>query len=186
MGLYLIGDFIVDLKNKYDYIQNQCAEYEYKGTDSADFVVEVNDKDLEAERKNSDIEYSNGYLESICAYRKLCLDIPSRDAMLLHGSVISCNGRGIAFLARSGVGKTTHTKLWKTVYKDKVEIINGDKPIIRFHQGIPFAYGTPWAGKEGFQTNSKVELTDICFIERSQENITQKINSVCCFDAFLC
>jgi hypothetical protein len=51
-----------------------------------------------------------------------------------------------------------------------MKIINGDKPIIRFLDETPYAYGTPWAGKEGFQINGKTPLTDICFIERAKEN----------------
>jgi hypothetical protein len=175
MARYLLADFVVDIENQYDFLQRQCAEYEYNGNTPADLKIRVTDEERCREQSLSAADYSGGYLESVCAYRKLCMQLPLLDAMLLHGSVISCKGRGIAFLARSGVGKTTHTMLWKRVYGEQVRIINGDKPIIRFFDGVPFAYGTPWAGKERLQSNTRVQLTDICLIERSPNNSVSKV-----------
>lgn len=174
MPLCSIADFVVDFANQHDYLEKQCVEYRHKGNAPAEFTIRVTDDDLRQERFLSDRHYSDGYLESICAYRKLCLALPLRDALLLHGSVIACEGRGIAFLAHSGVGKTTHTMLWKRVYPEEVSVINGDKPIVRFWDGVPYAYGTPWAGKEGIQTNTRVRLTDLCFIERSESCSVEK------------
>lgn len=171
MGLYSLGDLIVNIENKHEYISRQCAQYEYGGNAPADVTIRVTDEDICRERLVSEgVQHSLGYLESVCAYRKLAVELPCYDALLLHASVIDCGGRGIGFLAKSGVGKTTHTRLWQQVYQDQVRIINGDKPIIRFFDGIPFAYGTPWAGKEGLQCKDRVRLTDLCFIERGQEN----------------
>lgn len=170
MTYYSIADFIVDIQNRFEYLEKQCAEYSRDGDAPADFTIRVTDEDLRQERLSSDAAYSDGYLESICAYRKLCLDLPLHDALLLHGSVIACHGRGIAFLARSGVGKSTHTLLWKKIYGDAVTIVNGDKPIVRFLDGVPYAYGTPWAGKERLQTNTRTPLTDLCIIERGEQN----------------
>jgi hypothetical protein len=113
------------------------------------------------------------------------VELPGYDGFLLHGSVIDCGGKGIAFLARSGVGKTTHTMLWKQVYGERVRIINGDKPIVRFFDGVPYAYGTPWAGKENLQCNDRVPLIDICFIERSSDNQVLPIRPEECLAAVM-
>ena len=185
MARYKFADLVVDLKNEYDFLAKQCAEYRYVGDASAELSVCVTDEQIRWERNFSQPGHSDGYLESICAYRNLCLELPAFDGLLLHGSVIDCDGRGIAFLARSGVGKTTHTMLWKQVYEDRVKIINGDKPIVRFFDGIPYAYGTPWAGKENFHCNARVRLTDICFIERSPENRVVQISPEECLDAVM-
>lgn len=185
MALYSIADFIVDIQNKYNYLTKQCSDYKYNGNKPADFTVRVTDEKLNQERLITNTESSNGYLESVCAYRELCLSLPIFDAILIHASVISFEGKGIAFLARSGVGKTTHTMFWKRLYKDRVTIINGDKPIIRLYNGIPYAYGTPWAGKENLQSNQKVQLTDICFIERCCDNITISADKSNCAELLL-
>lgn len=176
MARYSIADFTVDIQNKNEYLEHQCREYIAEKSENVDFSVFVTDEEIRCEReKSGDMSFDEGYIESVCAYRKLCLVLPMRDAMLMHASVISCEDRGIAFLARSGVGKTTHTLFWKEVFGEKVSIINGDKPIIRFFDGQPYAYGTPWAGKENLQKNERVLLTDICFIERSDEDSAELI-----------
>ena len=185
MAKYSIADFCVDIQNRFDYLAKQCAGYAADPEAPAEFTIRVTDEELSQERLLCGCTYADGDLESVCAYRKLCLDLPLQDALLLHGSAIQCDGRGIAFLARSGVGKTTHTLLWKKVYGDKVSVINGDKPIVRFSDGIPYAYGTPWAGKEGMQINTKVPLTDLCVIQRSGENETLPTDGADCLDVIM-
>ena len=186
MALYKFADLIIELNNEYDYLSKQCAEYEYLSDASVDLKVSVTEEEIQREREHSlEINCSQGYLESICAYRKLALQLPAYDGLLLHGSVIDCENRGVMFMAHSGVGKTTHTMLWKQVYGDKMRIINGDKPIIRFFDGIPYAYGTPWAGKEDYQCNDRVKLTDLCFIERSEENQVISLKPEECLDAVM-
>lgn len=167
MPVYSIAGLNVEFESRYGLIERKCIEYLSELDAPADITVSATDEDLRRERLSSSAEASDAYIESICLYRNLCLRLPKFDGMLLHSSVISVGGRGIAFLARSGVGKSTHTLLWKECLGDKVTIVNGDKPIVRFEGGVPIAYGTPWGGKEGLQTNTKVELTDLCFIERS-------------------
>ena len=62
------------------------------------------------------------------------------------------------------------------LFGDEVEIVNGDKPVVRICEGKPLAYGTPWCGKEGLSKNTSVELTDICFIVRGKENKTKLLS----------
>lgn len=186
MACYKFADLIVELNHRFEFLTRQCAEFCYEGDAPAELLVHLTDDDIQRERKfPSSIHHTDGYLESICAYRKMCLQLPQFDAFLLHGSVIDCGGRGVAFLARSGIGKTTHTMLWKQVYGDGVRIINGDKPIVRFFDGIPYAYGTPWAGKENFYCNDRVRLTDLCFIERSLENQVRMVPPEDCLNAVM-
>ena len=186
MALYKCADLIVELNNKYDYLADQCREYRYVSDASADLSVVVTEAEIRWERNAfSEIHLTDGYLESVCACRKLGMQLPAYDALLLHGSVIDCDGRGIIFMANSGVGKTTHTMLWKQTYGDQMRIINGDKPFVRFFDGIPYAYGTPWAGKEKYQCNDRVRLTDLCFIERSTKNQVIPIQPEACLDALM-
>jgi len=185
MAKYLIADFIVDIQNRYAYLERQCAGYLYNGNAPATITVCVSEQAIAQEKRTSAVEYSPGYLESVCAYRELCGQLPYSEALLLHASVISFRGQGIAFVARSGVGKTTHTMLWKDAFAEQVRVVNGDKPIIRFKEAVPYAYGTPWAGKENLQCNECVRLTDICFLERSDINATDRLPPEACLDAMM-
>lgn len=170
MPRYMFADFVVELRNRYPYLEKQCQYFLYEGERETDFVISVTEEEMDREAKVSQHPDSRGYLESICAYRKLCMQIPKRNAILLHSAVIHIDGRGIAFFARSGVGKTTHTRNWIKNYFPKVDIVNGDKPIVRFFDGIPYAYGTPWAGKEGIYRLVRAEIKDLCLIERAPVN----------------
>ena len=171
-----IADFIIDIQNKYRYLEKQCVDYFYNGDEPVDFTVNVTQEEMDAEAKEYDVEFHPALLESTCAYRQIAMQLPQRDALLMHGATFSIDGKGIIFIARSGVGKSTHTMLWQKLYGDKLTIVNGDKPIIRFFDGVPYAYGTPWAGKEKLQTNTRVQLTDICILERGVENTTFKVD----------
>ncbi len=176
MALYQFADYIVELDNRYPYLEKHCADYAYHGEEEAQVRICVSPEEIERERERSQRDFEDGYLESVCTYRKLCLQLPAMDAVLLHASVIDCAGRGIGFFAHSGVGKTTHTRLWRQMYRPELVIVNGDKPIVRFFDGIPYAYGTPWAGKEGFQQNCRVRLQELCLIERAPENKVEPLS----------
>lgn len=95
---------------------------------------------------------------------------------VLHGSAIAIDNSGIVFSANSGIGKSTHTSLWKERFGDKVAIINDDKPAIRFYDGIPYICGTPWSGKTDLNTNIKVPLKAIVFIQRATINRIERLN----------
>lgn len=176
MPKYKIANLVVEIKNRYDYIPKQCADYicsEYLPTE---IEITVTDEDILREQKSCLKKFPEGYLESICFLRKLAIKLPTYDAMLLHASAIAFKEKGIAFLAPSGTGKTTHTLLWHQLLGNDMHIINGDKPIVRLHKNVPYIYGTPWAGKENFQINNRVVLTDLCFIERAKINETAPLD----------
>ena len=109
-------------------------------------------------------------IESICCYRKIANILPSFDAFVLHAAVVEVDGGAYGFLAKSGVGKTTHIKLWKKLLGNNLTFLNGDKPIIRIINNIPVAFGTPWCGKENYGTNTFACLKSLTFIERSMDN----------------
>ena len=89
MANYKIADIVVDYKNKYHHIEKLCEDYKCDETLKSEFVIEVSDLEIEKELANANRKFSKGYLEGICAYRKLCLMLPLYDALLLHGVIIS-------------------------------------------------------------------------------------------------
>ena len=101
------------------------------------------------------------------------------DGMLLHSSAIMMDGKAYLFSARSGTGKSTHTKLWQELYgEDKVVNFNDDKPALRVIDGKVYACGTPFSGKTDINLNVIVPLKAICFIERSEQNKIRKISKI--------
>jgi hypothetical protein len=166
--IYRIAELRIEMKNRLSFTDQFCAEYlDEDQTTPADIVVSVTKEEFLAEKANSE-EFSDGYVENICLYRNLCLQLPLRDRMLLHSAIVAADGIGYAFLGKSGAGKSTHIGLWKK-YFPNTEIVNGDKPILRLTEDGFLAYGTPWKGKEFWGAKDVVPLKGLCFVEKSKE-----------------
>ncbi len=168
-----IADLVVQIDNKHDFVYKQCKDY-YTDEQDVDITICATDEDIRIEREQSLAQFSEGYLESVCIYRNLSYVLPQFDAFLFHAALIEVDGKGYAFTAKSGTGKSTHIRLWQQLLGDKVIIVNGDKPILRKVDGKILCYGTPWCGKEKYNVNKSVELNSICFLNRAKENSIHK------------
>ena len=169
-----IADLPIGIDNRYTHIEIQAKDY-IVNCDPL-FTVSVSEDEIDAERINTATDRPRGYYESIVAYRKIAARLPEFDAFLFHGSVIEYKELAYIITANSGVGKTTHTRLWLKEFCGEVDIVNGDKPIIRFIDGIPFACGTPWQGKENYGKNTMRKLAGIAFLSRGEKNIAGEIS----------
>ena len=98
------------------------------------------------------------------------------NGFMLHSSAVEIDGKAYLFSAPSGTGKSTHTSQWLKLFGDKACIINDDKPAIRFVDGVPYAYGTPWSGKSDLNVNKGVPVQGICVLERSANNFIEPLD----------
>ena len=161
----------IGIDNHYTFIDKQCTAYQC--TDKPLFTVSVSEEEIERELQLTDpsLRSDRGYGESVCTYRKICLQLPQYDTFLFHCAAIEYGGKAYLFSAPSGTGKSTHIKLWRSYLKERVSIINGDKPLIKKEQDGSFTvYSSPWAGKEGWQRNCAYPLAGICFLGQAPEN----------------
>ena len=169
--LYLkIADLTVEVDNLHNYIDRVVADYTVPPVDDPDISVKITAVDLECEPQPEECTLPPQVLESTAVYRRIAEKLPAFDAFVMHGSVIAVDGKAYIFTARSGVGKTTHTRLWLEKFGDKAHVLNGDKPIIRFIDGVPYACGTPWRGKENYGINEMLPLSGIVFFGRGTVN----------------
>ena len=158
--------------------RDYCAAYLTE--DAADFSVAVTPEDMAFEREKSAREdaleglpvrrLSDAMLETTALQRKIAERLFDYDTLLFHGSVVAVDGVGYLFTAKSGTGKSTHTRLWRQVFGDRAVMVNDDKPFLRITESGVEACGTPWKGKHGLGTNIRVPLRAICILERGQEN----------------
>lgn len=103
--------------------------------------------------------------------------IMMHSGIVFHSSSICCSDGGVAFSAKSGTGKSTHTGLWLSQFDD-TEILNDDTPVIRINDsGEVYIYGTPWAGTTGINVNREAPLKGVVFLSRSKENTIQRLES---------
>lgn len=169
-----IAELNIEIDNRYPFTEKFCREFE-ADFDTPDLRVSVTDADIATERAADPYHNDEGYLECICIYRAIALALARFDAMVFHAAVIAYEGRAVAFAAHSGTGKSTHIALWQSVFGDKVTVINGDKPIFRRIDGVWYAFGTPWRGKESLGANLSAPLHAICFLERGSENTVSAV-----------
>lgn len=98
----------------------------------------------------------------------------NRDACVLHGVVMEYNGMGILVTAASGIGKTTHTRIWRD--RENALVVNGDRCLCRKTDGKWWAYGMPWAGSSGEYINRKVPITAIVCLKQAKENSVRRMS----------
>ena len=122
-------------------------------------------------------EYSDAYLETIALQRKLAEAFFDRDILLFHGSVVAVDGEAYLFTAKSGTGKSTHTRLWREMLGEKAVMVNDDKPFLEIGDRGITVHGSPWNGKHGLGTNISVPLKAICILERGEENQIRPITA---------
>lgn len=172
---YVFADFKWEIEENFQYLSKTAKDY-LGFFDNADFSFSVNEDDIEYEFSLSDGISDRNYLEYIAVLRKIGDILPENDAFVLHSACFDIDGIGVAFAASSGTGKTTHLNRWQNYLGYRLKVVNGDKPIVRFIDGKPFAYGTPWCGKEKLGCNTKTPLKHICFIKRNEKNFVEKIS----------
>lgn len=187
-----LADLVIGVKCQYETTKRFGGDYLVEdGTNTVgceeDFEVNIVDDDIENECRISEVssgsrehmeyqkEYRREYLETLALLRKIANRLPEYNCFLMHGAVVAVDGSGYMFTAPSGTGKSTHVALWKKYFKN-AEIINGDKPFIRVDESGVWIYGTPWAGKEGWQKNMTVPLRGICLLGRGEENRIEQIS----------
>lgn len=175
----------IQINSIFSYVQNQCRVYQLCDVPVFSIRTEYSDIDYEREKSAREDEtqgipirpFSDAYLESLAVYRKIAEKMPDYDTFLFHGSAIAVDGAGYLFTAKSGTGKSTHTRLWRELLGERAVMVNDDKPLIRVNpDGTALVYGTPWDGKHRLSSNIAVPLRAMCILERAEENSIQEIS----------
>ena len=173
-----VAGLVIRIDNQFDYVRNLCSEYITAPERLVDITVSVSEEELSSEiEKAPEFFFGDAYGEAVVTYEKISNALPAFDAFVMHSSVVAVDGKAYCFAAESGMGKSTHTRYWKKVLGDRVTVINGDKPIYRFQGEQLMAYGTPWCGKENWQTNAAAPLRALCLLERGEDNAVFPLNA---------
>ena len=153
------------------------AAPEFSIATTADDIAFEAQRDIECARKEGREPYNSPdwCLESLSIYRKICDRMPFYDTILFHGSAIAVDGQTFLFTAKSGTGKSTHTRLWREVLGDKAVMVNDDKPLLRISDSGVIVCGTPYRGKHNLGSNITVPLKAICILTRAAENRIERI-----------
>ena len=153
-------------------IAPRLGDYAYFGESKPQIII--SEEKYDYERYPNLSEEDNVYLQSgFMFYAKLL----KFDGFHLHSSAVEFEGKAYLFSGPCGTGKSTHTRLWQKVFGEEAKVFNDDKPAIRKVDGVWYAYGTPWCGKDGININMKVPLGGICFLKQAKENKIRRLGS---------
>lgn len=119
---------------------------------------------------NHDLFYAEYLMTQYATFHYI---LTKKEALVIHSSAINYKGKAYLFCAKSGTGKSTHTKMW--VDEGYASYINDDKNIVIYEKGIFNVYGNPWSGKHGLDNNVTIALGGILYITRSIENHIEKL-----------
>lgn len=168
-----IADVKIKIIHKYSHIHNLCKDYL---TDSVnfDFTIESNDEDINREMQLSGNQFGKEVCEATCIHREITKNMVKYGVILIHSAVVVVDDYAYVFMAKSGVGKSTHINMWLKYFGEKAIVLNGDKPMFAFrtidNEEKLVAFGTPWRGKEGLGCNIRKPVKAIYLLERGEVN----------------
>ncbi len=183
-GIYKIADTVVEIRSFYEQVHMLCRDYVWEGT--PELTLEITEEDLALEQEKAketakqegrQASASPAYLETLAVYRKLARALVAKNILLFHGSAIAVDDCAYLFTARSGTGKSTHTRLWRERFGERAYMVNDDKPLLKITEEGVLVYGTPWDGKHRLSRNTSVPLKAICVLHRGEENEIHPISA---------
>lgn len=115
------------------------------------------------------LEKETRYIIDHLAVQAFSLATLPYQTLLIHASTLNYNKQAVLFLAESGTGKSTHTRLWRENVEG-VRMLNDDAPAVRVVDGKAIAFGSPWSGKMPCWRNENYPVRAMVRIRRAQFN----------------
>lgn len=167
-----LADHTFTVDNHFSYVERLCRDYL---TNDSGKPIYISKKDIEREQIDGG-QWPAAYLESLAVYRKICESLIQDDIVLFHCSALQLKGKAYLFTAPSGTGKSTHARLWREYFGGDVQMINDDKPLLHITPEKVTVFGTPFAGKEGLQTNTSAPVVGIVLLHQDTQNRIQRLS----------
>lgn len=105
--------------------------------------------------------------------------------VLIHASCIAIGDDGVAFIGPSGIGKSTHSRLWLK-HIPGTRLLNDDQPALRLCvDGTVRLYGSPWSGKTPCYRNEGVRLRTLFRMEQAGANELIRLDGIAAFRMLL-
>ncbi len=169
-----IANKVIEINAFNETTKKYCLSF--LSEDEPNYVITMTREDLENEASNSTDGkvYVNEEISAL--YRKIADLLVEDNTVVFHSSAICVNGGAFLITARSGVGKSTHSRNLKQYIGEKFKYINDDKPLIKVGDGIT-VFSTPWNGKERRGSDISAPLKAVLFLNRGETNTYRKIDN---------
>ncbi len=168
----LIADLKVEVGVRFKKLESRLEKYHYDFIGTPDICVVPEEERLNSAFKNN-LSISPEDIEYIATGSMFYYGLLKFNGFMLHSSTIAKDGKAYIFTANSGTGKSTHTALWQKYLSD-VTMINDDKPAIVLKNGVFYAVGTPWSGKDNQSTDIAVPVGGLVLLNRGKINTIRK------------
>ena len=168
-----IADTVLEINAFNETTKRYCADFLID--EKSDYIITMNKEDLENESSNSNDGkvYVNEEISAL--YRKIADLLVEDNIVVFHGSSFKVDNQGFIVTARSGVGKSTHSRNLKEYIGERFIYINDDKPLLKVNENSVTVYGNPWNGKERRSSNNSAPLKAILLLNRGETNTYRKI-----------
>ena len=180
-GIYRIADHIFKINTTYSYFYKEAKEYLYNFAIRKDLIeITIDKKDINKENKIAKLDKAayvdnEEYLEYLAVLKKIINALMPLGYYLIFGSAIEMEEQGYLFITNNGDGTSSHTALYKELFKHRVKYINDKQAIVHVEGNVTYIYGCPWAGENKLNRNSKTRLKAIVDLTRSKTNNIKKI-----------
>jgi nicotinamide riboside kinase len=67
--------------------------------------------------------------------------------------------------------------MWRFYFKDRVQLINDDKPLVFVKSGMLFVTGSPFSGKDSLSRNITRRIRMIAFLEKERAPFIEHLDS---------
>lgn len=168
-----IVDKVLEINAFNESTKRYCKDF--LSEEESNYVITMTEEDLKNERTTSETGkvYVNEEISAL--YRRIANLLVEENIVVFHGSSFMVDNNGFLITARSGVGKSTHSRNLKEYIGDRFIYINDDKPLLKVNENSVTVYGTPWNGKERKSNDVSAPLRAILFLSRGETNTYRKI-----------
>ena len=104
-----------------------------------------------------------------------------RNRLCFHAACVETPLGGILFSGPSGIGKSTQAGLWCKYRASR--LINGDRPILSFHEEGVRAWGSPYAGSSECHINESCTVRAVVLLKQGKENALRRLQGAEAFRA---
>lgn len=143
----------------------------YLTQNPAELSVEIHSQDIDKVISYYPPNVTPAYIEHMELCKKVSDVLIPCNRVVFHGTAFLWHEKAWIFTAPAGTGKSTQYLLWKLLFGDDIQIINGDKPILHFqNDGEIVVFPSPWNGKENMGRLINAPLGGIVLLEQGNEN----------------
>ena len=166
---------VIEINAFHESTKKYCKDFLCE--ENPNYFITMTEEDLKNESSNSETGKVYVSEEISALYRRIADIFIEENIAVLHGSSFKVNNSAFLIAAKSGTGKSTHSRLLKEYLKDEFEYINDDKPLLEIKDDCLKLYSSPWNGKERRGNNIDAPLKAIIFLNRGESNSYRKLDN---------